>query len=138
MPKLAKTARRLVRTTEDSEDLLQDSLLSAFKNLHQFQGRSKFSTWLYSIVRNKAKMRLRKDRTHRCCSMEEQALENQERLLENGSEFSPNAEETCIENERSQILRKALTRVSSGHREVIQACHIDGLSRREMPRSGWA
>jgi RNA polymerase sigma-70 factor, ECF subfamily len=134
MPRLAKTARRLVRTAEDSEDLLQDSLLSAFKNLNQFQGRSKFSTWLYSIVRNKAKMRLRKERTHPCCSLEEQALDGLERSHDNSSTFSPDAEETCIENERSRILRQTLMWVPLDYRVVIQVCDIEGLGCRDAAK----
>jgi RNA polymerase sigma-70 factor, ECF subfamily len=122
MPKLAKTARRLARTAEDSEDLLQDSLLSAFKNLHQFQGRSKFATWVYSIVRNNARMRFRKAVAHRYCSLEAQISVCEELPLESASAPSPDAEETCIENERSRILRKMLRTVPPGYRTVLQLC----------------
>ena len=38
---------------------MQDTLLSAFKHIGGFQGRSKFSTWLVSIARNAALQRLR-------------------------------------------------------------------------------
>jgi len=130
MPRLAKTARRLVRNTEDSEDLLQDTLLSAFKNLHQFEGRSKFSTWLHSIVRNKAKMHLRKAGAHRCCSLEEVSNEHGELLLDIAPAVNPDAEDACLTNERSEILRRIVMRLSPGHRLVIQLCDIEGLDGR--------
>src|SRR5579859_1301187 len=44
---------------EDAEDALQDGLLSAFRNLKSFEGRSQFSTWLMRIVINAALMRRR-------------------------------------------------------------------------------
>ncbi len=95
MPKLARTARRLPRNTADSGDLVQDSLLSAFKNLHQFEGRSEFSTWLHSIVRNKATMHLRKASAHPWRSIDEEASENGEWILECNSGLSLEAEERC-------------------------------------------
>src|SRR4029077_1820616 len=46
----------------DAQDAMQDTLLSAFKHIGGFQGRSKFSTWLVSIARNAALQRLRSRR----------------------------------------------------------------------------
>jgi len=130
MPRLAKTVRRLLRNTEDSEDVLQETLLSAFKNLHQFEGRSKFSTWLHSIVRNKAKMHLRRSGAHRCYSLEEVTNEQGELLLDVTPAVDPDAEEICLGKERSEILRRILLRLSPGHRLVIQLCDIEGLEGR--------
>ena len=50
----------MLRNPQDCEDALQEGLLLAFRNLNQFQGRSKFSTWLHSIVRNAARTHVRK------------------------------------------------------------------------------
>ena len=44
---------------QDAEDALQDGLLSAFRNLKSFEGRSQFSTWLTRVVTNAALMRRR-------------------------------------------------------------------------------
>jgi|SRR5277367_119569 len=44
---------------KDAEDALQDGLLSAFRNLKSFEGRSQFSTWLTRIVINTTLMRRR-------------------------------------------------------------------------------
>ncbi len=41
---LYPTALRLLGNPEDAEDALQDGLLSAFRNLRRFEGRSQFST----------------------------------------------------------------------------------------------
>lgn len=50
---------RVMGNHEDAEDALQDGLLSAFRNLNSFEGRSQFSTWLTRIVINAALMRRR-------------------------------------------------------------------------------
>src|ERR1051326_8260482 len=57
---LFQTALRVLGNSEDAEDALQDGLLSAFRNLKSFEGRSQFSTWLTRIVVNAALMRRRR------------------------------------------------------------------------------
>ena len=42
---LFQTALRVLGNAEDAEDALQDGLLSAYRNLKRFEGRSQFSTW---------------------------------------------------------------------------------------------
>ena len=49
---LFQTALRVLGNTEDAEDALQDGLLSAYRNMKRFEGRSQFSTWLTRIVIN--------------------------------------------------------------------------------------
>lgn len=41
---------RILRQREDAEDVAQQVFLKAFRNLHAFQGKSRFSTWLYTIA----------------------------------------------------------------------------------------
>lgn len=47
-------AFRIVNNKEDAEEIVQDSFIRAFKSLHKFRHSSKFSTWLYRIVVNRA------------------------------------------------------------------------------------
>lgn len=53
-------ALKVVRNTEDAEEVAQDSFLKAFQQLNTFQGKSKFSTWLYTIVYRTAISKTRK------------------------------------------------------------------------------
>ena len=62
---LFQTALRVLGNAEDAEDALQDGLLSAFRNLKRFEGRSQFSTWLTRIVINAALMRRRSAKARR-------------------------------------------------------------------------
>ena len=64
-------ALSLVRNDADAEDVAQEAILKAFKNLARFRQEAKFSTWLIQIAINEAKMRLRKDRRHLYESIEE-------------------------------------------------------------------
>ena|ERR1700744_1158034 len=55
-------AMRFMKTREDAEEVAQDCFIKAYRSLEAFQGGSKFSTWLYSIVYTTAMTALRKKR----------------------------------------------------------------------------
>jgi RNA polymerase sigma-70 factor (ECF subfamily) len=55
-------ALRFAKTREDAEEIAQDCFIKAYRSLASFQGSSKFSTWLYSIVYTTAMTFLRKKR----------------------------------------------------------------------------
>lgn len=59
-------AMKIMGHPEDAEDVAQEAFVKAFKSLDQFDGRSKFSTWLYRIAINTAisKRRKKKFNTH--------------------------------------------------------------------------
>lgn len=47
-------AFRIVNNKEDAEEIVQDSFMRAYNSLHKFRQSSKFSTWFYRIVVNRA------------------------------------------------------------------------------------
>src|SRR4029077_383601 len=59
---LFRAAQRITRSCEDAEDAVQDTLLRAFVHIKDFDGRSRFGTWLTRIAINSALMILRKKR----------------------------------------------------------------------------
>jgi RNA polymerase sigma-70 factor, ECF subfamily len=58
--KVYNIAWNMVRNPEDAEEVLQETFLKVYDKLNQFEGRSKFSTWLFRIATNEALMILRK------------------------------------------------------------------------------
>lgn len=53
-------AASIVKSDHDAEDVSQEALFKAFKNLSQFRGECKFSTWIIQITLNEARHRIRK------------------------------------------------------------------------------
>lgn len=53
-------AYQLTANKEDAEEITQDAFVKIYKSINDFKGKSKFSTWLYSIVHNTAISKLRK------------------------------------------------------------------------------
>ena len=53
---------RIVGSAQDAEDLLQETLLAAWRGLEQFQGRASVRAWLYRIATNRSLDALRASR----------------------------------------------------------------------------
>jgi len=53
---------QIVGNEHDAEDLAQEAFVKAYRHLHTFDGRARFSTWLYTIAKNGAFTHLRKRR----------------------------------------------------------------------------
>src|SRR5690242_20731167 len=66
-----RIAQHITHNEEDAQDVVQDAFLKAYQNLEQFQGNSKFYTWLVRIAVNEALMKLRKRRNDRTVSIDE-------------------------------------------------------------------
>ncbi len=55
-------ALKLMKKSEEAEEMAQDTFVKAFQKLDSYEGKSKFSTWLYSITYNACISELRKRR----------------------------------------------------------------------------
>lgn len=126
------TARRMMRTKEDAEDVVQESLRLAFVHLESFKGHSRFSTWLTRIVTNAALMRLRRDKTRRELPLEQIAdLESSSFLPMDIEDQSLNPEQLYALEERHRLVRKAVSELNPRMRRVIQLCELDERSVQE-------
>jgi RNA polymerase sigma-70 factor (ECF subfamily) len=52
---------KILQNHADAEDNVQNALLKAYENIGGFEGRSRFSTWLFRIAVNEALMRMRQN-----------------------------------------------------------------------------
>jgi RNA polymerase sigma factor (sigma-70 family) len=59
-----KVCYMYMNTKTSREDLFQEILLNAWKGIKNFKGKSKFSTWLYSVALNTAITFLKKEQRH--------------------------------------------------------------------------
>ena len=73
-----RSAYRLLGDQADTEDGVQDALLSAYKHIYQFRGQSQMATWLNAIVRNSARMKLRSRPRRSHESLDESIRQEQE------------------------------------------------------------
>ena len=69
--KIFRLAQHITQNREDAEDVLQETFLKAYEHLDQFQGNSKFYTWIVRIAVNQALMKLRKRKSDKTVSIDE-------------------------------------------------------------------
>jgi RNA polymerase sigma-70 factor, ECF subfamily len=67
---LFELACRILKNRTEAEDILQDAFLQAYRHLGDFRNDSRFSTWLYSIVLNRVRNRMRQNKVLRWCSLD--------------------------------------------------------------------
>lgn len=58
-PDVLRRCARFLLYREDAEEAAQDVLVQVARNIHRFEGRSKFSTWLYTVVANCSRQKYR-------------------------------------------------------------------------------
>ena len=65
------TALRLIRDRDDANDLVQETILRAYRSFHQFAAGTNCRAWLFTILYNNFRDHYRqKNREHPCCSGE--------------------------------------------------------------------
>ena len=133
--RLYKTAFRVLRKPEDAEDALQEGLLSAFRKLGTFEGRSQFSTWLTRIVFNAAAMQMRRRRPGVVNSIDDQPGPGQRPWAHRIPDQRPNPEEICAQQERHQMVRRCLRTLPVHYRHAAWLCIVQGLKIREAAQA---
>jgi RNA polymerase sigma-70 factor (ECF subfamily) len=63
--RMLNIAYRIIGSYEEACEIVQDAFISAYKNIKGFKGKAKFSTWLYTIVINHSRNRLKQLKTRR-------------------------------------------------------------------------
>ena len=130
--KVFRVIHRIMRNSEDTEDALQDCLLNAFAHVKDFDGRSRFSTWLTRIAINAALAKLRKNHWKREIPMNANQIRACE--LERHSEIqddAPDPEETYRLRERREILNTAILGLRPRVRRVVELHQLQEHSLRE-------
>src|SRR5271155_2454115 len=117
----------------DAQDSLQDTLLSAFKHIGGFQGRSKFSTWLVSIARNTALQRLRGRKNVESLDEPEREEEGAFRPRQVRS-WADNPEQSHSKSEIQNLVEAGILRLPAKYRVVVVLHDIEQLSADEVAR----
>ncbi len=126
-----RIAQHITQNREDAEDVVQDAFLKAYEKLNQFQGNSKFYTWLVRIAVNESLMRLRKRRTGRMVSIDEDVETEEGSMPRDLADWGPDPEEQYGQSEMADILRKTIQGLPPGFRVVFVLRDVEGLSTEE-------
>ena len=126
-----RIAQHITHNEEDAQDVVQDAFLKAYQNLDQFQGNSKFYTWLVRIAVNEALMKLRRRRTDKTVSIDEDVQTEEGSMPRELADWGPNPEQLYRQSELGDILKKTIQGLPPGFRTVFVLRDVEGLSTEE-------
>lgn len=124
-----RLARRVAPSQEEAEDIVQEALMRAFRNLPRFRGEAQMTTWLQTIVQNAAREWLREQRGHRLVPMERET--GSETVALDFPDHRRTPEQEIERDEMHHILMSEIGNLSSVCREAIRMCAIEGASQED-------
>ena len=115
------TAYRILGNDLDAEDMLQESFVSAFRNLKSYEGTASFGSWLKRIVVNNS-INLVKKRRLQFESFEDQA---------DVDSITDSVEDTDIRYE-VDLVKEGIAKLPDGYRVVISLYFLEGFDHKEI------
>jgi RNA polymerase sigma factor (sigma-70 family) len=118
-------ALRMLKNQEEAEEAAQDTFVRAYQSLAGFEGKSKFTTWIYRIVYNECLGRLRKSKRHYLLVDEVVDLPNQPADLLDGLEI-------LHREERSLLVKKGIDMLNPAEAAAITLFYNEDLTIKEI------
>ena len=126
-----RMAKQITQNDDDAEDVLQEAFLKAYTHLDDFQGNSKFYTWIVRIAVNEALMKLRKRRSDRTVPLDEPIDTGEDEVAREIAVWDENPEETYSREELAELLDQAIQSLKPAYRTVFILRDIEELSIEE-------
>ncbi|WGH76406.1 sigma-70 family RNA polymerase sigma factor [Tenacibaculum tangerinum] len=118
-------ALKMVRSSEEAEEISQDAFIKAYKNLSTFKGASKFSTWLYKIAYRTCLDNLKKNK-------EKYHTDTIDEITINKIQSTDSILEGIERKERAHIIRHCLQSLPEEERLVLWMFYFEELSLKEI------
>ena len=124
-------AFKICRNKERAEHTMQETFMSMIKSLKQFSGKSKLSTWLYTIVSNHCLMMARSQKKYDYTS-----LENDDGLIDDRNivDWNYSPDKLAENNELKVVLDEAIQKLPHEYRVVFLLRDVEGLSTKETSK----
>jgi len=120
---------RLVGSREETEDLLQEVFIKAFRNLNSFDVEKKFSSWIYRIAHNESVNHLKRKSLKRFISWED-VVSTKDKM--ETRDFDDDAHKSWVRKEKNQEVEQALNRLPIKYKQVLVLKYYDDKSYEEI------
>ena len=122
--RLYRVACAILRNDAEAEDLIQDTYVRAYQYLSQFEGRSKFSTWLTRIAVNEALARRRRQGRYQ---EPDPMSEHQGEKMDRFASATPSPEEQASSSETLRLLERAVATLPEIYRTVFVLRDVEDM-----------
>jgi RNA polymerase sigma-70 factor, ECF subfamily len=129
--KIFRLAQHVTQNREDAEDVLQETFMKAYEHLDQFQGNSKFYTWIVRIAVNQALMKLRRRKSDKSVSLDETIDTGEDTIVREIAAWDEDPEQRFSRDELGEILDNAVQSLEPPYRSVFVLRDIEELSTEE-------
>ncbi|HUD24942.1 MAG TPA: sigma-70 family RNA polymerase sigma factor [Burkholderiaceae bacterium] len=119
-PRLTRFLERVIRRPHSIEEILNDAMLVVWRKAASFNGRSKVSTWIFSIAYRKALKALRQF---------DEPVESDDEAFES---TIPGPEGLMMQRQLTEQMMQEIGRMSFEHRTVIELTYYHGCAYREI------
>jgi RNA polymerase sigma-70 factor (ECF subfamily) len=126
---LYRTARRLTRSPADAEDLVQETYLKAFRAADRFTPGTNLRAWLFTILHNTARNRLR-DRARETVSVDSETVERAADAPMPGAPVTPETE--LLRDTLDPDLQAAVEALPPVFREAVWLRDVEEFSYSEI------
>jgi RNA polymerase sigma-70 factor (ECF subfamily) len=127
-----KFSYKVCRDSGKAEEALQDTFINVYRKLDSFDGKSKFSTWLYSIVTNNCLMKRRKRKLDDLLeSLDDPLTNNDGSLLEHVARWDETPSDVLLKKEFQIVLDNAIMKLPVDYRLVFVLRDLEGKSTEE-------
>ena len=118
-------AMRILKNKEEAEEASQDAFMKAYHSLKTFEGKSKFTTWLYTIVYNEALGRLRKSKNYTI------QLDEVKETESNSSDYLDGLNSLQL-TERKALIRRGLDAMKPAEAAALTLFYLEEQSIKEL------
>jgi RNA polymerase sigma-70 factor (ECF subfamily) len=130
-----RLAQNITQNREDAEDVLQETFMKAYEHLPDFEGNSKFYTWIVRIAVNEALMKLRKRKWDKAVWLDEPVNTGEDTVAREIAVWEDNPEQRFSKEELAEILDKAVNSLAPAYRTVFVLRDIEELSTEETAQA---
>jgi len=128
--KLINFVYRYAGNYDDSEDIVQETLIKVYTSKHLYKEIAKFSTWIYTIAINLAKTKLLKKQKIKTFSLSDTYDDDDKDFDIPDSAFTPDVDANA--KLLSKHIQAALNKINENYRELVIMRDIEDLSYEEI------
>jgi RNA polymerase sigma-70 factor, ECF subfamily len=128
-----RLAYRMTGNEQDSEDVVQETFLRAYKQLHRWEARSSFGTWLFRIAANYSLDLMRKRKRHGEVTMNDSGPdEDSPEMAQALPSNDPGPDRLFFSGRVQERVAGALNELSQQERTAFVLRHFEGQSIEEI------
>lgn len=132
--KVFNIALRMLGNHDDAGELTQEVFIKVYKSIKNFKEESMLSTWIYRIATNACLDEIRKRKTRKFVSLDDEIKLDSGMILRQVEDDSPTPDIIAEKNDMINVINKAIQMLSEEHRAVLVMRDIQGFSYEDIAK----